>query len=268
MEYKYLKAFILTAKNLSFSKAADELKIAQSAVSRQIKLLEDSIGERLLVRSSKKVILTPAGKELFLIATQFDATTSALFKQSSPMTIRLGTLHGVTENWLLSIILDYCDQNKVNLEVHIDTPEKLAEGLSDGKFDLIFTNSDIQSETVTSLKLFREDLVFISKDELDTDELYDHRWIMYDKSDFFMQHYKKPKDNNYIFVNSITAMISLVKMGAGIALVPSHIIKNEDEIRHYPFPKSHDLHVYLSTINYDYYPKYLEILINQIKKSC
>lgn len=54
MDYRYLKAFILTARNSSFSKAAEELKIAQSAVSRQIKLLEESVGEELIIRSSKK----------------------------------------------------------------------------------------------------------------------------------------------------------------------------------------------------------------------
>ena len=58
MEYRYLKAFLLTAEHSSFSKAAQLLSIAQSAVSRQIKLLEESLGEELIIRSSKKVILT------------------------------------------------------------------------------------------------------------------------------------------------------------------------------------------------------------------
>ena len=41
LDFRYLKAFMLTAKYSSFSKAAEELNIAQSAVSRQIKLLEE-----------------------------------------------------------------------------------------------------------------------------------------------------------------------------------------------------------------------------------
>ena len=39
----YLKAFLVTAKHLSFSKAAEEMRVAQSAVSRQVKLLEESL---------------------------------------------------------------------------------------------------------------------------------------------------------------------------------------------------------------------------------
>ena len=63
IDFRYLKAFILTAKYASFSKAAEELNIAQSAVSRQIKLLEDTLGEELIIRSSKKVVLSEKGKE-------------------------------------------------------------------------------------------------------------------------------------------------------------------------------------------------------------
>ena len=47
LDFRYLKAFMLTAKYSSFSKAAEELNIAQSAVSRQIKLLEDALGTDL-----------------------------------------------------------------------------------------------------------------------------------------------------------------------------------------------------------------------------
>ena len=45
VDYRYLKVFMLTAKHASFSKAAQELGIAQSAISRQIKLLEQSLGK-------------------------------------------------------------------------------------------------------------------------------------------------------------------------------------------------------------------------------
>jgi len=61
LDYRYLKAFMITARYLNFSKAAQELNIAQSAVSRQIKLLEESVGQQLIVRSSKKVLLTEKG---------------------------------------------------------------------------------------------------------------------------------------------------------------------------------------------------------------
>ena len=50
------------AENSSFTVAGRQLHVAQSAVSRKIKLLEDELGEKLFRRVNKKVFLTPAGR--------------------------------------------------------------------------------------------------------------------------------------------------------------------------------------------------------------
>ena len=71
MDFRYLKAFIATAENGSFSKAAEKLNIAQSAVSRQIRLLEDSIDQELILRSSKQLVLTPKGQEVLSLSRSF-----------------------------------------------------------------------------------------------------------------------------------------------------------------------------------------------------
>ena len=56
-----LECFLAVAEYLNFSKAADFLKITQPAVSHQITSLEDELGTRLFVRTSKNVSLTEAG---------------------------------------------------------------------------------------------------------------------------------------------------------------------------------------------------------------
>ena len=81
MDYRYLKAFLLTAEFSSFSRAAEILKIAQSAVSRQIKLLEETLGEELIIRSSKKVLLTAKGQQLYLVAKSFIVRLSISLKK-------------------------------------------------------------------------------------------------------------------------------------------------------------------------------------------
>ena len=55
-----LECFLAVAEYLNFSKAADFLKITQPAVSHQITSLEDELGTRLFVRTSKNVSLTEA----------------------------------------------------------------------------------------------------------------------------------------------------------------------------------------------------------------
>jgi len=57
-----LRAFEVAARHLSFTRAAEELFVTPSAVSHQIKVLEDSLGIALFVRDTKSLILTGAGK--------------------------------------------------------------------------------------------------------------------------------------------------------------------------------------------------------------
>lgn len=56
-----LECFLAVAEYLNFSKAAELLRITQPAVSHQIKALEDELGARLFIRTSKNVMLTDAG---------------------------------------------------------------------------------------------------------------------------------------------------------------------------------------------------------------
>ena len=57
----FFQGFESAARNLSFTKAAEELFVTQSAVSRQIKALEDHLGVALFERRPRSLILTEAG---------------------------------------------------------------------------------------------------------------------------------------------------------------------------------------------------------------
>ncbi len=59
---QWLRAFEAAARHLSFTRSAEELNVTQSAVSQQIKLLENFIGSALFIRRPRALQLTPAGK--------------------------------------------------------------------------------------------------------------------------------------------------------------------------------------------------------------
>jgi DNA-binding transcriptional LysR family regulator len=61
MNTQQLESFVQVAENLNFARAAEALNITQSAVSRQIRSLEEELGTKLLHRSTRTVALTPAG---------------------------------------------------------------------------------------------------------------------------------------------------------------------------------------------------------------
>jgi len=65
MELRHLRYFVAVAEELSFTKAAQKLRLAQPSLTRQVRNLEDEIGVRLLSRSNNRVALTEEGR-LFL----------------------------------------------------------------------------------------------------------------------------------------------------------------------------------------------------------
>lgn len=264
MEYRYLKAFILTAQYASFSKAAELLGIAQSAVSRQIKLLEETLEEELIIRSSKKVLLTAKGRELFIIASNFDKTALSIFEKEDTRPLRIGLLHGLLENWFHPILTTYYKKYNRNAHISVMTPTNLKAGLSDGKFDIIFTTENIQSELITSLKLFDEQIVLISKDELDLKDLTRYRWIVYNDTDNIYK-ISKESSKSIIQVDSITTIVNLVRNGVGIAAVPSHTLKKTDKLYSYEFSKLNDSHIYMATLNYRTMPAHIDEMAQLVK---
>ena len=80
--FRQLKLFESVARNLSFTRASEELYLTQPAVSTQIKQLESEVGTPLFERLGKKIYLTEAGREMYefsrSIAQKFSDVSTAL----------------------------------------------------------------------------------------------------------------------------------------------------------------------------------------------
>src|SRR3954462_3320670 len=101
-----LRGFEAAARHLSFTKAAEELFLTQSAVSRQIKELEDQLGVPLFHRRHRALVLTDAGQQFYASASQAIATmraaTERLRAQSGrrrPLSVT--TTHSFAALWLI-----------------------------------------------------------------------------------------------------------------------------------------------------------------------
>lgn len=100
-----IKGFEAAARHLSFTKAAQELFVTQSAVSRQIKALEDHLGVALFRRYNRALLLTDAGQLLFRTAAEvlrlLDAATAKLAGDTSGRMLTVTTTVSFAALWLV-----------------------------------------------------------------------------------------------------------------------------------------------------------------------
>lgn len=101
----FLRGFIAAASTGSFTKAADQLALTQSAVSRQVKALEEALGVTLFLRGERGLSLTPEGRTLLDVAApalaDIDATARRLMRRGDDGTVLVGTTLSFASLWLV-----------------------------------------------------------------------------------------------------------------------------------------------------------------------
>jgi LysR family transcriptional regulator, glycine cleavage system transcriptional activator len=97
-----LRGFRSAARHLSFTRAAQDLFVTQSAISREIKTLEEQLGQSLFRRVNRTLQLTPAGEELYRIAdktlSELDVVVERIAGASKVVTVTTTT--GLASLWL------------------------------------------------------------------------------------------------------------------------------------------------------------------------
>ena len=131
-----LRAFEAAARHLSFKHAANELSLTPTAISHQIRQLEDHLGVRLFVRNTRRVDLTPAGQSLFpALRDGFDAMARAVQNvrpDSRPQAIVLSTTMAFASRWLLPRLARFAASHPgIALHLHTgDEPVDLQGGVA------------------------------------------------------------------------------------------------------------------------------------------
>lgn len=144
MEFRQLNTFIHVAQFQSFSRAAEYLGYSQSAVTVQIRLLEQELGARLFDRMGKQVRLTSQGRQFLTSANQilYDVNKATLSMQDDDElknTLHIGTIESLSTAKLPPIIRHFRQYHpKVAIQVTISSPEGLIEMMEHNELDLIY----------------------------------------------------------------------------------------------------------------------------------
>jgi LysR family nitrogen assimilation transcriptional regulator len=156
MELHQLRYFVAVADKGSFSKGALRVGVAQSAVSLQVRRLEESLGVELFERTTSGATLTPAGRSLLEFATNIldqVALAEAMVPQAAGkrrIAIRLGVPSGIAQLLSVPLLRDIRETLPgIDLKIVEALSGDLQDQLAEGRLDmaLLFRVRDESSET-------------------------------------------------------------------------------------------------------------------------
>jgi DNA-binding transcriptional LysR family regulator len=223
MNLQELSTFIAVAQYKNFTKAAKELGLSQSAVSRQIKALEEQLGTQLLVRNPRQVLLTNKGTELYHRAVDFNSWVDKDFLQKEVKDLKIGSIEGFLHYWILPKLDQNFFSSWQRLELLTFKSGSMIDMVAGAELDGCFTTSNIQTELITSLKVYTERPVLITTDkDLNLKSLHQYPWVVFSDNDPLLLNTKN-KSQNITRMNSLRAIFNTVSSGHGVAVVPEHM---------------------------------------------
>ncbi len=245
LNLNHLNCFIAVAEELSFSRAATRLNMTQPPLTRQIQMLEHQVGATLLVRSTRSVNLTAAGRTFLTEAKQIiELTNRASEKARKTESGEMGQLTisfvscAIYQN--LPSLINQIEQLQPGVSISLremSTAHQL-EALRLRQVDLAVVRKSPLPQGINSRLLLKEKFLLAmpaghplaSQEDVALSHLHQQSFINYDATSWrpfhdmitmtLNSHGIEPK---YIHsVSSTVAILSLINGNMGLALVPEH----------------------------------------------
>ena len=252
INYELYKVFYHVAITLSFSEASKQLFISQSAVSQSIKVLEKKLNQKLFIRSTKRVQLTPEGEILF----KHIEPAMNLIKQGENQLLEAHTLNGgqlrigasdtICRYYLVPYLNRFHKQfPHVHIKVTNQTSIACASLLEHGQVDFIvvnYPNSALSSTHIPRVINEFHDVFVANRQyfpldgrEVSLASLQKYPILMLDRksttSEFLHAMFQRSHLDLVpeIELSSNDLLIDLARIGLGIAFVPDFCIPADDK---------------------------------------
>ena len=166
MDLKQLQSFVAVVQYRSFSKAAEKLFISQPTISTHIRMLEEELNYRLIVRTTKSIEVTPHGMELYTCACQMFALRDGLLERWScenKNQIRLGASTIPTEYLLPEILPEYRKLHpEIQFTIHQNSSSQILLGLLNDDFSLGMVSTREHEHALDFLPIYEDTMVLIT----------------------------------------------------------------------------------------------------------
>lgn len=166
LKLEALEQFVCVARTKNFTRAANELNLSQSALSRAIQKLEEQLGRPLFERKPREVVLTDLGELLLerskVILQLVDDTFSELSESGRRGRIRLGAIPTIAPYFLPGLLSGFAEKHPdISVIVQEDTTESLIKRCSHGEIDLAILALPIIAKYLEVEPLFDEELLLV-----------------------------------------------------------------------------------------------------------
>jgi DNA-binding transcriptional LysR family regulator len=232
-----LKTFVMVARHGTFAAAGQQVGLTQSAVSAQMRVLEQSLGVRLFDRSGRNAVLNAAGRhalplaeQMLALYTQMALPTSAAEWQGE---LRVGAIATLQTGLLPEALPRFrAAAPRVELKLVPGVSLNLLSQVDAGELDLallIKPPFELPKELLL-VSLAREPFVLIAPLETDGDDplrlLSEQPFVRYDRRSFggrrVSQFLREQRLNvrEALELDELEAIVRMVECGLGVALIP------------------------------------------------
>jgi len=250
LDSRQLRAFNTLARTGSFTMAAKELFLSQSAVSHSMKALEEEVGCRLLDRVGKKVLLTQAGETLLhhseKILQEMDVARSALEQLGKwgRGRLRIGASTTACQYILPPVLREFKEEYPHSLiSIEPGDTEEALDLLRSNRIDLAITLEPNNEDQLEFHSLFSDELAFLVgaghqwalSGQVIRPEIPKQNYVLYNKGSYTFRaietYFREEKMvlNTVIDLGSMDAIKELVKLGLGVSIIAPWIAARELE---------------------------------------
>ena len=249
MELHSLHVFLTVATEKSFSRAAEKLLRTQPAVSLALQRLEQELGEKLIDRSGKDLILTDAGRTVIEYARRFESLQQEMDNSLAELRDNSAgrLIIGANESMIL-YLLRHIEQYrelypKVKVQVRRSFSSKIPNELLDGNLELGVISYDPDDERLKSKVIYTDALALVvspqhrlahrktvSITELASENFIAHN-VLSPYRDVVMREFQTHKVPLRMDVEmpTIETIRKLVQSNSGVAFLPRMCVEQEIE---------------------------------------
>lgn len=163
-----IRSFEAAARNLSFTKAAEELLVTQSAVSRQVKMLEEQLGAELFLRRHRALLLTEGGQEFYRAAVSaiklLSDSAGKIRERGSNRVLTVSTTAGFAALWLIPRLAEFRAMHP-QVDIRIDANNKMLD-LRQENIEVAIRYCPSEMAPAGAIKLFGEEVLPVCSPKL------------------------------------------------------------------------------------------------------